>query len=217
MLTKRIITIGLAVLAISSLGSAGLNVVWPTEHPPVDMRDSFYSLLQPTESKEIQSGNFGCVRTNGNQFHEGIDLRAFSRDARGEATDRVRAVLPGVVVYTNSERSKSSYGRYILIEHSDGEMYFLTLYAHLLSIEPSIGRGQTVQGGQRIATMGRSSSFTIPKDRAHLHFEVCLRLTDQFQSWYNWKKYDDKNEHGIFNGMNLHLQAGVAQDYLALD
>ena len=75
----------------------------------------FYSLLQPTESEEIQSGNFGCVRTDGTQFHEGIDLRAFSRDARGEATDSVRSVLPGVVVYTNSDRSKSSYGRYILI------------------------------------------------------------------------------------------------------
>jgi hypothetical protein len=200
---KRFIATGLACLTIISSAWSALNVVWPTEHPPVDMRNSFFSLLQPTESEEPLSGNFGCVRSEGRQFHEGIDLRAFSRDKRGEATDLVRSVLPGVVVYTNSDRSKSSYGRYILIEHSDGEMYFLTLYAHLLSMQPGISRGQTVQAGQKIATMGRSASYTIPKNRAHLHFEVCLRLTDNFQSWYNWKEFDDKNEHGNYNGMNL--------------
>ena len=159
-----------------------MQVVWPTENPPVDMRDSFFSLLQPTASKEIQSGNFGCVRSDGHQFHEGIDLRAFSRDSRGEATDVINSVLPGVVVYTNSVRSKSSYGRYVVVEHHDGEMYFLTLYAHLKSIQPGISRGQAVQGGQRIGTMGRSASYTIPKHRAHLHFEVCLRLTDRFRT-----------------------------------
>ncbi|MCZ6672512.1 MAG: hypothetical protein O7C75_06180, partial [Verrucomicrobia bacterium] len=66
-----------------------------------------------------------------------------------------------------------------------------------------ITRGKSVQAGQKIATMGRSASYTIPRNRAHLHFEVCLRLTDRFQNWYDWKDFDDKNDHGIFNGMNL--------------
>lgn len=200
---KHIIGIGIFLLLLVGPVTAKLNVVWPTENPPMDMHDSFHALLQPTESNETQSGNFGCVRTNGTQFHEGIDLRAFSRDGRGEATDKVLSVLPGVVVYTNASRGLSSYGRYILVEHSDGEMDFLTLYAHLKSIAPGIKRGKVVEAGQRIATMGRSASYTIPKHRAHLHFEVCLRLTDRFQSWYNWKKFDGKNDHGIFNGMNL--------------
>ena len=200
---KRFLTIGTLFWGLGLNAWAKMDVVWPTEHPPSDMRDSFYSLLQPTESKEIQSGNFGCVRTNGHQFHEGVDLRAFTRDSRGEATDSVHSVLSGVVVYTNSNRSKSSYGRYIVIEHHDGEMYFYTLYAHLKSIQPGISRGQAVQTGQRIGTMGRSASYTIPKHRAHLHFEVCFRLSDRFQNWYNWKKYKHKNDHGVFNGMNL--------------
>ena len=136
---------------------ARMNVVWPTDNPPLDMRDSFYSLLQATESKETQSGNFGCVRSKGLQFHEGIDLRSFSKDSRGEPTDQVKAVLPGVVVYINANRSKSSYGRYILIQHSDGEMNFLSLYAHLSSVKDGITKGQTVQAGQTIATMGLSS------------------------------------------------------------
>ena len=199
----RSILCAVACMANFSLLNAKLNVVWPTEHVPVDMQNSFYSLLQPTASKEIQSGNFGCVRSEGTQFHEGIDLRAFSRDARGEAMDIVRAVLPGVIVYTNTNRSKSSYGRYILIEHSDGEIHFLSLYGHLSAIEEGLVRGKSVKAGQKIATMGRSASYSIPKDRAHLHFEICFRLTDQFQSWYNWKDFDDKNDHGVYNGMNL--------------
>ena len=200
---KRIIVSGSIFLTMSLSVWAKLDVVWPTEHPPHDMRDSFFSRLQATESKEIQSGNFGCVRTNGHQFHEGIDLRSLTRDKSGEPTDIVRSVLPGVVVYTNANRSKSSYGRYIIIEHFDSEMSFFSLYAHLASIDKGIARGAQIQGGQRIAVMGRSASYTIPRNRAHLHFEICLRLSDNFQSWYSWKKFESKNDHGNFNGMNL--------------
>ncbi len=200
---KYLVSLGLVYLSVGLSLSAKLDVIWPTEHPPSDMRDSFFSRLQPTESREIQSGNFGCVRTNGHQFHEGIDLRAMTRDSRGEATDIVRSILPGVVVYTNASRGKSSYGRYVIIEHFDAEMSFLSLYAHLASIDKGIARGAEVQGGQRIAIMGRSASYTIPKQRAHLHFEICFLLTDKFQNWYNWKKFESKNDHGIYNGMNL--------------
>ena len=200
---KWLIFLGLFFVSLSVSLAAELEVIWPTEHPPDDMRESFYSRLQATASNEIQSGNFGCVRTNGHQFHEGVDLRAMTKDSRGEATDIVRSVLPGVIVHTNAVRGKSSYGRYVVIEHFDREMSFLTLYAHLASIDKGIARGAKVEGGQRIAVMGRSASYTIPKQRAHLHFEVCLRLTDSFQSWYKWKKFESKNDHGIFNGMNL--------------
>ncbi len=195
--------IGFLIFALGGSVVGKLNVQWPTEHPPVDMRNSFYALLQPTDSKKIQSGNFGCVRSEGARFHEGIDLKAFTRDARGEPTDLVRSVLAGTVVYTNKERSKSSYGRYVLIKHSDGEMTFMSLYAHLRAIEGGIVKGARVAAGQKIAIMGRSASYTIPQHRAHLHFEVCLRLTDSFQSWYDWKEYGDANVHGIYNGKNL--------------
>jgi len=194
----------LVILVIETLPlPAALEVVWPTEHPPVDMQDSFFSLLQPTSSKKVQSGNFGCVRSNGRQFHEGIDLKSFFRDRKGEALDVVRTVLPGKVVYTNTNPGKSNYGCYVLVEHFDGELVFLTLYAHLSTIESSIFRGAKVKGGEKIGTMGRSASYTIPKEQAHLHFEVCLRLTDFFQNWYDWKDFEDKNDHGLFNGMNL--------------
>ncbi|MFH1498261.1 MAG: hypothetical protein ABII82_10595 [Verrucomicrobiota bacterium] len=52
--------------------------------------------------------------------------------------------------------------------------------------------------------MGRSAGgYSIPKDRAHLHFEMGLRLTDRFEDWYRWKKFGNPNEHDIWNGMNL--------------
>jgi hypothetical protein len=61
----------------------------------------------------------------------------------------------------------------------------------------------TVKAGQVIGLMGHSSSGSIPRDRAHLHFEIGLRVTDNFDSWYHGKKFGNTNEHGIWNGMNL--------------
>jgi murein DD-endopeptidase MepM/ murein hydrolase activator NlpD len=61
-----------------------------------------------------------------------------------------------------------------------------------------------VAAGERIGTMGHTSSGTgIPKERAHLHFEVGLRVTDQFNSWYSRRGFGSPNPHGIWNGMNL--------------
>ncbi|HEX2861165.1 MAG TPA: hypothetical protein VHN79_05980 [Lacunisphaera sp.] len=58
--------------------------------------------------------------------------------------------------------------------------------------------------GQVIATMGRSAGgYAIPKERAHLHFEIGLMLTENFHSWFVWKKFGSPNRHGVWNGMNL--------------
>ena len=51
--------------------------------------------------------------------------------------------------------------------------------------------------------MGNSASYRIPLNRSHLHFEIGLRLTDNFQSWYNLKKFTTPNRHGNFSGFNL--------------
>ena len=197
------LVIGCLILSICGTAAAKLNVRWPTDHPPDDLQESLHSMLQPTSSGIIQSGNFGCVRSGGAQFHEGIDLKSFSRDSRGESTDIIRSILPGKVVYVIGHPGKSSYGRYLLIEHSDGKINFISMYAHLRSIEPGIEPGAQVEAGQKIAIMGRSATYNIPRYRAHLHFEVCLLLTDRFQSWYDWKDYPNKNLHGNYNGVNL--------------
>jgi len=91
-----------------------------------------------------------------------------------------------------------------VIEHSDLKPAVYSLYAHLSAVTAGLKVGDPVARGQVIATMGRSAGgYAIPKDRAHLHYEIGLVATRQFQSWYSWKKFGSPNEQGLYNGMNL--------------
>lgn len=181
-----------------------IELVWPTpntaflEGKPID------AYVQPTVSGEATSGLFGSVRSGGTQFHEGVDLKPLARDKRGEPTDDVFATMAGVVRHVNLRPGDSSYGRYVVIEHPELKPAVYTLYAHLSAVAAGVKAGDRVERGQVIATMGRSAGgYTIPKDRAHLHYEIGLVATRWFQSWYDWKKFGSANDHGIYNGMNL--------------
>lgn len=195
----------LAVFAISSLlAQPRLEPIWPTPHTGFNAGQGWQSWVQATASGDPKSGLFGCVRSGGNQFHEGIDIKPVSRNSKGEPTDPIYAILGGKVVHISAKPGLSSYGRYIVIEHSATQPSVYSLYAHLSAIAPGLQVGQTVPKGHIIGTMGRSAGgYGIPRDRAHLHLEVGLRLTNDFQSWYNKKGFGSKNEHGVWNGMNL--------------
>lgn len=183
--------------------AARVEIVFPTPHKAWT-RGDIAAFVQPTVSGDPESGLFGCVRTGGTQFHEGLDIRPTSRDRQGEATDPIFAAMDGVVRHVSLSPGKSNYGRYIVIEHPEQKPAVYTLYAHLARAEPGIRPGVRVRAGQTIATMGRSAGgYAIPKDRAHLHFEIGLRLTDDFASWFAWKKFGNPNDHGLYNGMNL--------------
>lgn len=187
-----------------ALFAARTEVVWPTPDKNWERGRSFESWVQATVSGNPESGLFGCVRSNGTQFHEGIDIRPVGRDRSGEATDPVFAAMRGVVRHISNKAGDSSYGRYVVVEHPDQQPAVYTLYAHLARIEPGLRVGQRVEAGATLGTLGRSAGgYGIPKDRAHLHFEIGLRLTDSFQSWFTWKRFGSPNEHGNFNGMNL--------------
>ena len=161
-------------------------------------------VLQPTVSGELSSGLFGCVRNDGHRFHEGIDLLALSHDKRNESTDPIYAFAAGVVRYVNRLPGTSSYGNYVVIEHPQIAPGVVTLYAHLRSVPREIEPGVSVKGGQRIAVMGRTAGgYTIPRSRAHLHFELGFWLGPKFQSWYDAQPFDSKNDHGAYNGMNI--------------
>ncbi|WP_309005282.1 M23 family metallopeptidase [Pelagicoccus sp. SDUM812005] len=180
-------------------------------------------VLQPTVSGRITSGLFGCVRNDGRRFHEGLDLKAMTRDRRNEATDPIFAFDGGIVRYVNTVAGNSSYGRYLVIEHPQIAPGFISLYAHLSKVDAGIAEGVSVEGGQRIAVMGRSAGgYSIPRSRAHLHFELGFWLGPDFQKWYDQQPYDSENEHGSYNGMNIvgldawalcgALRRGEAQD-----
>lgn len=195
------IYLGLASLACAQR----IEFVWPTPNPAWEQGKGIDAWAQPTVSGDPESGLFGCVRSGGGQFHEGLDIRPVARDSRGEPTDKIFAAMAGVVRHINSKAGESNYGRYIVIEHTGLSPAVYTLYAHLSRIEPGIAPGTAVKAGQVIATMGHTGggSSAIPRDRAHMHFEIGLKVTDEFQSWYSWKKFGSPNEQGTWNGMNL--------------
>jgi len=181
-----------------------LELVWPTPNTAFAEGKSIDAFVQATASGEPASGLFGCARSGGHQFHEGVDLKPIKRDARGEPLDDIFAAMPGVVRHVNARAGESNYGRYIVLEHAEVKPPVYTLYAHLSAVAPGLKVGDVVNLGQVIATMGRTSSGSaIPRERAHLHFEIGLLATRQFQSWYSWKKFGSRNEQGLYNGMNL--------------
>ena len=151
------------------------------------------------------SGTFGCVRSEGWQVHEGLDIRAIQRDKRGESTDPVMATADGVVAYVNAKPSLSNYGNYIILRHSIDGFELYSLYAHLSGIRAGLKIGQSVKTGETIATMGRTSNTRegISKDRAHVHFELDLILNERFPGWYKEKFPTQRNDHGLWNGQNL--------------
>ena len=193
----------LCPLAVFAAGPR-IELVWPTPNTAYLEGKPIEAYVQPTVSGEATSGLFGCARSGGGQFHEGVDLKPVSRDRKGEPTDEIFATMAGVVRHINAKAGESSYGRYIVIEHPDLKPAVYTLYAHLSAIAPGLKAGSAVKRGEVIATMGHTSGgYAIPKDRAHLHYEIGLVMTRQFQSWYDWKKFGSANEQSIYNGMNL--------------
>ena len=197
----QLLALGVALLLAPESAFAGL--IWPTPNPAFQKGQSIEAFIQPTASGVPESGLFGCVRNSGGRFHEGLDLYPVERTRSGEPVDAVYAVLPGRIVHVNKTAGYSSYGRYVVVEHDQEIPAFHTLYAHLASVGEGIRIGARVESGTPLGVMGRSASYSIPRTRAHLHFEIGFRLTNQFQAWYDRQKYGSKNRHGNWNGMNL--------------
>jgi murein DD-endopeptidase MepM/ murein hydrolase activator NlpD len=194
--------LSLALCAVSLYAETG--IVWPTPNPAFQEGKPIEDYIQPTASGKIESGLFGCVRNDGARFHEGIDLFPLFRDRNREARDPVYAVLAGRVAYINNVSGHSSYGRYIIVEHPQVTPAIHTLYAHLRSIDPALSVGTRVDAGTPLGVMGRSAGgYSIPRERAHLHFEIGFRFSDQFQRWFDDQNFGSRNHHGLWNGMNL--------------
>lgn len=87
--------------------------------------------------------------------HDGVDLA-------NELGTPLYAAGPGEVTESGEA---SGYGQWIRIKHPDGSV---TEYGHMY--ERFVAVGDTVEGGQHIASMGNEGESTGP----HLHFEVHL-------------------------------------------
>lgn len=166
-----------------------------------------YRTFEGETSKPWQGGQYGFVRNMkrtsqglvATRFHEGIDIRPAKRDSAGRPLDEVRAISGGRVAYVQPRSGASNYGKYVVLEHDWGHGPFFSLYAHLASI--SVESGQTVQMGQALGMMGYTGAG-INRERAHVHLELNLLLSLQFDDWHRWR-FGTENKHGIHNGMNM--------------
>src|SRR6266480_277834 len=215
-----------ASMSVQTAQNHGLDLVLPTDNDALFSGEgpAFYQYIerdyQGVKSTPWEGGQYGFVRDPKDtaagvvytRFHEGIDIRCLHRDANGEPLDEVRAIADGEVVHVNLVPGYSNYGKYIVIEHRwDGSNYY-SLYGHLSSV--AVQPGETVRRGQRIGVMGYTGTG-INRERAHLHLELCLMFSHQFEAWYNTFFRNDPNRHGLYNGMNL-AGLDVAHLYLAL-
>jgi len=203
-----------------------VDIVLPTDNDALFSGDgpAFYQYVERNysgvKSTPWEGGQYGFVRDPTGagdgvvytRFHEGIDIRPLHRDANGDPLDEVRAIADGKVVHTNLVPGYSNYGKYVVIEHRwDGSSYY-SLYGHLNSIR--VHPGDSVARGQPIAIMGYTG-VGINQERAHLHLELDLMFSRQFEAWHNAFFRNDPNHNGIYNGLNL-AGLDVARLYLAL-
>lgn len=204
---SQVIVAGMMVVSLGlteAQGAERLKIVWPTPSTAWAEGKPAHHFLQHAGSGDPESGGFGGVRSGGTQFHEGIDIKPVARNRRGEPTDDIYAAMAGVVRHVSSRPGNSSYGRYIVLEHPEATPGVYSLYAHLADVASDLKVGTNVELGQTIGTMGHSAGgYVIPRERAHLHFEIGLMISRNFQSWYDSKKFGSRNQHNLWNGMNL--------------
>ena len=206
--------------------SQTVDLALPTDNDALFRGDgpTFYQVIERdykgVKSTPWEGGQYGFVRDPVEtpegivytRFHEGIDIRPLQRDARGEPLDQVRAIADGKVVHTNLVPGYSNYGKYIVIEHRWDSSSYYSLYAHLSAI--TVHPGQAVRRGEPVAVMGYTGAG-LNQARAHVHLELNLMLSHQFESWYDAFHKNDPNHNGIYNGINL-AGLDIARLYLAL-
>lgn len=182
----------------------GLPITFPTPQTALhDLENP--AVYMPTASGRVISAHYGSTRTNNAgraTFHEGTDIGPTRRDRRQNALDEIFAVADGTVAHINRIAGNSTYGIYVVLTHEEENFgTYYTLYAHLASVPRSLRTGQHAPRGTPIGIMGHTSSFGIPVQRAHLHFEVGLILNSRFNTWYRSKKRTP--DHGSYHGHNL--------------
>jgi len=167
-----------------------------------------------------EGGRYGFVRnpvmtSEGlvyGHFHEGIDIKPVSRNASGLPLDEVHAIADGRIAYANPNPHWSNYGNYVVIEHLFGGCRYYSLYAHLNQITATVGT--PVRKGEKIGVLGFTGEG-IDQRRAHLHLELNLMLSPDFEAWHQTYFSTEINRHGLYNGLNL-AGINIADFYLAL-
>ena len=201
---RRLFVLAMALAAVAAAAQSPFQ--FPTANHWLYEPGQELKFFAPTApGKPWTTGSFGCVRSGGWQMHEGLDILHQHTDRHGEPTDPVMATADGTVVYVSSKPALSNYGKYIVIRHLVEGLEIYSLYAHLSDIQPGVAAGKPVKAGEVIAVMGRTSNTgeRISQDRAHCHFELNVFVNENFAAWYRKYLPGQRNDHGIWNGLNL--------------
>lgn len=178
---------------------------FPTENEAMLQPGNEAKFFAPTAGRTWTAGQFGCVRSDGTQMHEGVDILALKHDRRGEPLDEVHAAAAGEVAYINRKSGLSNYGNYVVLRHTIDGLEVYTLYAHLREARRDLQPGQKVHAGETIGALGRTTNTrsSITKDRAHVHFEIDLLVNERFPAWLHKHEPEARDDHGAWNGRNL--------------
>jgi len=212
------------LLGISTLSAKPLGLVLPTDNrallegKPEDYYMYVHRNFAGVSSKPWTAGQYGFVRNPrktaadgviATKFHEGLDIKPVKRDRSNNPLDEIRSIAAGKVVYINNSRA-GGYGKYLVVEHNWGYGPFFSLYAHLSQISCAVG--DEVVAGAPLGVMGFTGRG-LPRERAHLHLELCIMGTDQFDAWHN-HFYGGPSTRGPHNGLNL-IGIDIASLFLA--
>ena len=210
----RAALLGALLLFASHLIAMALELTFPTQNRALLQGDGeeFYMFIdrdfQGEKSTPWEGGQFGFVRdprvTSAGvvyaRLHEGADIKPLQRSSDGEPLDIVTAAAAGRVVHASDVPGYSNYGRFVVIAHQwDGCPYY-SLYAHLNSLAVKVG--QRVAQGDALGQLGYTGDG-IDRRRAHVHFEVNLILSHDFERWHTLVFPTEINRHGQYNGLNL--------------
>ncbi len=205
-LVKRLLVLSAwSVLVLVTRQAAAQPFHFPTSNHALLDPDGGDRFFAGTVGRSWTSGMFGCVRTDGRQIHEGIDIKCVRRDQHGEPIDDIKATADGSVVYFNTKPALSNYGKYLILQHRIDGLDIYSCYAHLKEISPTITNGKRVKAGETIGIMGRTANTRegISKERAHVHFELNLLVNEHFPAWYEKTYPNQRNDHAEWNGQNL--------------
>ena len=205
----------LLLFAFLSWGSfiSAMELSLPTDNRAIFSIDpsKFYMYTNRTfegvSSRPWSGGKYGFVRNQKRtaegvimtKFHEGLDIRPVRRDASQMPLDMVRPIAKGKVSYVNSVSSRSSYGKYVVVEHIWDRCPYYSLYAHLMDTQ--VRAGQNVSSNTVLGRLGYTG-IGLNRERAHLHVELNLMLSERFEQWHD-KHFRSANFHGTMNGINL--------------